>query len=75
MYKRMPVLPKELQSSYELVNWPGRGTRQIFGPKFRVVDLNQLTAKKADRLIQMGFPYLRKVQKIEDEKPSSKKSK
>jgi len=59
----MPQLPQDLRDKYELKNWPGRGTRQIFGPKYRVVDLEKLTAEKAERLIQMGFPYLQKVTK------------
>lgn len=74
----MPELPKALQGKYELVDWPGRGTRQIFGPKFRVVDLTILTEEKADRLIGMGFPYLKKVtakKKSDIEKSASKESK
>jgi hypothetical protein len=59
----MPQLPKDLRDKYELKNWPGRGTRQIFGPKFRVVDLEKITEAKAERLIQMGFPYLQRVTK------------
>lgn len=59
----MPQLPKDLRDKYELKNWPGRGTRQIFGPYFRVVDLEKITEAKAERLIQMGFPYLQRVTK------------
>lgn len=66
----MPQLPKELQGKYELVNWPGRGTRQIFGPYFRVVDLTKLTEQKAERLIQMSFPYLKKIEKKKEAKTS-----
>lgn len=67
----MPKLPKDLQGKYELKNWPGRGTRQIFGPYFRVVDLTILTEQKAERLIQMGFPYLVKVEPKKESKAKS----
>lgn len=76
----MAQLPKDLQDKYVLKNWPGRGTRQIFGPKFRVVDLEKITDDKAERLIQMGFPYLQRVTKkktgvSKEETPTKKEDK
>ncbi|MEM9929880.1 MAG: hypothetical protein AAF840_08690, partial [Bacteroidota bacterium] len=44
---------------YKLVNWPG-GSRMSFGPPFGIVDLDDLSVAKAERLVSMNFPYLAK---------------
>lgn len=56
-------IPKHLEDTHRLKDWPGQSLRQFFGARFRLVDLNTLTPEKADLLIKKGFPYLEKIQK------------
>lgn len=50
-------LPKEVAEHYELVGWKG-GPVQVFG-RFGVVDLNNLTLRRAQKLVKMGFTKLK----------------
>ncbi|PHN06952.1 hypothetical protein [Flavilitoribacter nigricans] len=50
--------PEELRGGYELADWVG-SHRQHFG-RFGIIDLNDLTKQKVDRLISKGFQRIRK---------------
>lgn len=53
------MLNIEVSKEFELVNWTG-GHRQFFGAKFGIIDLKQINLQQASRLVQMGFPKLKK---------------
>ena len=57
-------LPADVATDYELVNWPkNSGPEQYFGPVFRKVNVETITLKQAERLVKLGFPYLKKKTK------------
>lgn len=50
-------LPAEVAEQYELVDWVG-GHRQTFG-RHGVVDLSNITLRRAEALVRAGFSKLR----------------
>jgi hypothetical protein len=66
-------LPEEVAKNYELVNWVG-GPRQHFG-RYGDIDLDKMTEAQAQRLVQMGFPRIKKKedQASNDSKTPAKK--
>lgn len=71
MPKSNVSLPAEVAQKYDLVGWTG-SARQFFGPKLGHVDVSKLTITQADRLVKMGFRYLKpkpKAEKKEAAKP------
>lgn len=66
------LLP-EVAEKYELVGWKG-SPKQFFGAKLGRVDVSALTLPQADRLVQMGFRYLKpKPQPQKKDTPKSEK--
>lgn len=57
--KQSSLLPAGVAKHYELVNWIG-GTRQSFGKKFGIVDLEKMSIARAASLVSLGFKKLRK---------------
>jgi len=68
-------LPEEVAEKYELVGWTG-SPKQFFGAKMGRVDVSELTIEQADRLVKLGFRYLKpkpaKPAKKEDTPKSEK---
>ncbi len=58
--KETPKLSPALEGKFEAVGiLPGIVT----GKKFGTVDLRTLSLEKAQKLVEAGFPYLKKVEK------------
>ena len=57
MAKQNVQLPKEVAEKYELVNYGPGSARQRWG-KYGVIDIDQLTLEKADRLYKSKWPKL-----------------
>lgn len=58
------ALNEAVKKDYELVGWQG-GHKKVMGKWSNwlpggVLDLSKLTPAQAERLVEMGFPYLRK---------------
>lgn len=51
-------LPAEVAQKYELVNYGTGSHRQRWG-KYGIIDVNELTLEKADRLHKAGWPKLK----------------
>lgn len=68
-------LPDDVAAKYELVNWVG-SPRQIFG-QLGLVDLNTITLKRAESLVNKGFKKLRvrSSTAAKQEEPATKASK
>jgi len=50
-------LPAETAEKYEIIDWVG-GNRQYFG-KFGIIDIKQLTPRRAGQLVRMKFKKIK----------------
>lgn len=59
--KETPKLSAALEGKFEAVGvLPG----VITGKKYGTVDLRTISLEKAQKLVEAGFPYLKKVEKV-----------
>lgn len=64
------VLPPATSELYEVVNWENRRSFRVVFNSYGEVDLRSLSVKKAEYLLNKGFPYLKKKKKA----PSGKEA-
>lgn len=56
--KTTVMLPPEVAEKYQLVNYRG-SARQFYGSKLGYIDVSTLTLQAAERLVSLGFRYLK----------------